>query len=94
MSRSTTAISRAASFPAHRLSAVCGGLSQGRWRWLPKPEAAHSEMCSACHRIHDRYPAGYVKLEGQFLAQHRDELMSIVRDVEQREKPEHPPQRT
>jgi hypothetical protein len=69
----------------------CGAVfDKGRWRWLPKPEKAHSEMCSACHRIHDEYPAGYVKLEGEFFAQHHPEIMSLVRHVEQREKGEHP----
>ena len=47
----------------------CGAVfHKGRWQWLPKPEAAHSEMCPACHRIHDHFPAGYVKLEGEFFA--------------------------
>jgi len=50
-------------------------------------------MCPACHRIHDRFPAGYVKLEGEFLAQHRVELLNLVRHVEQREKAGHPLQR-
>jgi hypothetical protein len=72
----------------------CGAVfHKGRWQWLPKPEGAHSALCSACHRIHDRFPAGYVNLDGEFLAQHRVELLSLVRHVEQREKTEHPLQR-
>lgn len=72
----------------------CGAVfHKGRWQWLPKPEKAHSEMCPACHRIHDGVPAGYVKLEGQFLAQHRGELLELVRHVESKEKAEHPLQR-
>lgn len=67
--------------------------SRGRWRWLPMPEAAHEEMCPACHRIHDRFPAGYVKLAGDFLKAHRTDLVGLVRHVEQREKAEHPLQR-
>jgi hypothetical protein len=57
------------------------------------PEAAHEEMCPACHRIHDRFPAGYVKLAGDFLKAHRTDLVGLVRHVEQREKAEHPLQR-
>jgi hypothetical protein len=72
----------------------CGAVfHKGKWQWLPKPEAAHSETCPACHRIRDDFPAGYVTLEGEFLAEHRDEIMSLMRHVEQREKAEHPLQR-
>lgn len=72
----------------------CGAVFvKGRWQWLPAPEDAHSEMCPACHRIHDRFPAGYVKLEGEFLAAHRAEILGLVRNIEEREKAEHPLQR-
>jgi NMD protein affecting ribosome stability and mRNA decay len=72
----------------------CGAVfHKGRWQWLPKPEQAHQEMCPACHRIHDQYPAGYVKLEGEFLVQHRAEILSLMHHVEEREKAEHPLQR-
>lgn len=72
----------------------CGAVFHGgRWQWLPKPEAAHRETCPACHRIHDHFPAGYVKLEGEFVGQHRAELLNLAHHVEQREKAEHPLQR-
>ena len=72
----------------------CGAVfADGRWQWLPLPETACRQMCPACHRIHDHFPAGYVKLEGEFLAKHRDELIELVRNVEKREKSEHPLQR-
>ena len=67
--------------------------SKGRWQWLPRPKSAHEEMCPACHRIRDRFPAGYVKLEGDFFKEHRMELVGLVRHVEQKEKAEHPLQR-
>ena len=83
-----------AKLPTPTLCPECGAVfADGRWQWLSKPEAAHSERCPACHRIHDRFPAGYVKLEGDFLAQHRDELVQLVRNLESREKAEHPLQR-
>jgi hypothetical protein len=66
---------------------------KGKWQWLPSPESVHSETCPACHRIRDDFPAGYVRLEGEFLAQHREEIIRLVRHVEQREKAEHPLQR-
>jgi hypothetical protein len=72
----------------------CGAVFQnGRWQWLPKPGAGHSETCPACHRIHDEFPAGYIKLEGEFLSQHRAEIVSLVRHVEERERAEHALQR-
>lgn len=71
---------------------VCGAVfHEGRWQWLPRPAAeAYEEMCPACHRIHDEYPAGYVTLTGQFLNQHREELLHLVRNEEQRAMEEHP----
>ena len=72
----------------------CGAVfANGRWQWLPRPAAAHREMCPACHRIHDHFPAGYVKLDGDFLAQHRTEVTQLVRNLETKEKAEHPLQR-
>ena len=70
----------------------CGAVyHKGRWQWLPTPETvAHEVMCPACHRIHDNYPAGFVTLAGQFLAQHREEVLHLVRNEEQRAKAEHP----
>lgn len=72
----------------------CGAVfHMGRWQWLPKPEPAHSEMCPACHRIHDNFPAGYVKLEGEFLTRHRAEISSLMHHIENKEKAAHPLQR-
>lgn len=72
----------------------CGAVfHKGRWQWLSKPEAAHSKTCPACRRIHDHLPAGYVKLEGEFVAQHRADVVNLVRHVEAKGKAEHPLQR-
>ena len=65
----------------------------GRWQWLPAPESAERVTCPACHRIRDKAPAGYVKLEGKFFVQHRDELLALVQNVERRERAEHALQR-
>jgi NMD protein affecting ribosome stability and mRNA decay len=72
----------------------CGALFHGgRWQRLPAPAQAHRELCPACHRIRDRFPAGYVVLDGEFLAGHRDEVLHLLRHVESRESAEHPLQR-
>jgi NMD protein affecting ribosome stability and mRNA decay len=69
----------------------CGAVfHDGRWQWLAKPAGAHEELCPACQRIRDSYPAGYVTVEGAFLRQHRDELLHLVRNEEARAKAEHP----
>lgn len=69
----------------------CGAVyHEGRWQWLPRPAQAHEEMCPACHRINDGFPAGYVTVVGPFFNSHRDELMHLVKNEEERAKAEHP----
>lgn len=72
----------------------CGAVfHKGRWQWLPRPPGAHSEICPACHRIRDRFPAGYVELKGDFLRERREDVVNLVRHVEAKAKAEHPLQR-
>lgn len=69
----------------------CGAVfHQGRWQWKAAPENAHQEICPACHRIHDHFPAGFLTLKGAFFKSHRDEIMHLVHNHEQRERAEHP----
>jgi NMD protein affecting ribosome stability and mRNA decay len=65
----------------------------GRWTWGKVPDEAHEHNCPACQRIHDRFPAGYVMIKGEFLADHRDEIIALISSKEEREKSEHPLQR-
>ena len=72
----------------------CGVIySGGRWNWGLAPEGAQEQRCPACQRVHDRYPAGYVVLKGEFLAGHRDEVLQLARNREAKEKAEHPLER-
>lgn len=72
----------------------CGAVFHGgRWQWLTRPAAAHSELCPACHRMRDQFPAGYVTLSGEFFPAHEAEIMRLIRHHEEREKAEHPLQR-
>lgn len=72
----------------------CGAIFQGgRWCWEARPPQVHEVVCPACQRIRDAQPAGYLTLKGDFLAQHRDEILNILHNVEAREKAEHPLQR-
>jgi hypothetical protein len=65
----------------------------GRWQWMEaalQPRQAHEELCTACHRIEDQYPAGIFILEGHALSEQRAEIVRIARNQEQAEKGEHP----
>jgi NMD protein affecting ribosome stability and mRNA decay len=69
---------------------TCGAIYRsGRWTWGSPPADAHRTTCPACRRTADDYPAGIVTLQGDFLREHRDEILSLARHVEEREKKEH-----
>ena len=72
----------------------CGAVFQkGRWKWGDSPTGAHEARCPACHRIRDRFPAGYVTMTGAFIRENRAELLQLVRNREGKEKAEHPLER-
>lgn len=72
----------------------CGALYvDGRWSWEEPPEQAGQTICPACRRIADRYPAGHLELKGDFLAEHRAEILNLIRNIESREKAERPLER-
>jgi len=62
----------------------------GRWQWLAVPINAQTEICPACHRIQDHYPAGFLTIKGGFFLQHRNEIMNLIHNQEHREKADHP----
>lgn len=72
----------------------CGAVyHDGRWQWITRPAHALQTRCPACRRIHDKMPAGYVSIEGQFAHDNREEVLNLIRNLETREKVEHPLQR-
>jgi hypothetical protein len=72
----------------------CGAVfNHGRWQWMPKPAEAHDHLCPACRRMQEKFPAGYVTLEGEFFDAHRDEILHLARNEEQRAKGDHPLER-
>jgi len=73
----------------------CGAVfRKGRWTWNGVPGGTvHEQLCPACQRIRDGFPAGYVTLGGEYLAAHRDEILNIVQNCEAKEKADHPLQR-
>ena len=72
----------------------CGATyHRGRWTWEPAPAGAHEQLCPACHRTRDKFPAGFVSLSGNVYAAHRDEVLSLARHCEANEKSRHPLER-
>jgi NMD protein affecting ribosome stability and mRNA decay len=67
--------------------------SAGRWMWADAPDEANEQLCPACQRIQDRFPAGYVTIKGAFFADHRDEIVALIENHEKKEKAERPLQR-
>jgi hypothetical protein len=63
----------------------------GRWAW-PRAGTAEfrRELCPACRRINDHYPAGELVLSGSFLQGHHDEILATARHTAEAERIEHP----
>lgn len=77
--------------PEPTVCSQCGAVFQeGRWKWGEAPQHANREICAACQRINDHYPAGFITLGGEFFYAHRDEILHLVHNVEKREGAEHP----
>ena len=73
------------------LCSGCGAVFRGgRWRWPDVPVSAPEGLCPACQRERDGYPAGFVTLDGEFVGTHREELLGLARNMEEREKSQHP----
>jgi len=62
----------------------------GRWTWHEAPADATEHVCPACKRIEDDDPAGVLHASGEFAELHRDELIQLIRNIEKRERTEHP----
>lgn len=65
----------------------------GRWQWSETPDGAHEHRCPACQRTHDHMPAGTLTVGGDFFAQHHEEIMHLIHNLETKEKAEHPLER-
>jgi hypothetical protein len=82
---------RVQKLPEPTVCPQCGAVyQQARWHWASRPADAHEELCQACHRTNDAYPAGIVTLSGPVIQKHKDEIIGLVRHQEEAEKKEHP----
>ena len=69
----------------------CGAaVHEGRWQWLHLPRAGADELCPACRRTSDKFPAGTLTLRGAFAREHKEELVRLARHQDDAEKKEHP----
>jgi NMD protein affecting ribosome stability and mRNA decay len=72
----------------------CGAVYlKGRWVWKSAPEGANKTTCPACRRIADKFPVGYINIKGRFYADHHDEILNLVKNVEKKEMGNHPMER-
>lgn len=59
----------------------------GIFEWMEDiPDDAEKIICPACRRIMDNYEGGIVFLEGRFLLEHTQEIMNLIRNIEEEEK--------
>ena len=70
----------------------CGvAYRDGRWVWPDSDShGLMRQLCPACCRINDHYPAGELLLSGKFLSAHVDEILATIRHVAEAEHAEHP----
>ena len=71
---------------------VCNAVfHDGRWQWLDSwPADCRTEICQACQRIRDNFPAGMVTMSGDFVRNHRQEVVNLARRHEREERARHP----
>jgi hypothetical protein len=84
----------AVSFPHPVVCPECGAAYRdGRWCWgEPAPDSSRLK-CPACRRIEANIPAGEVLLSGDFVMQHRAEVIALARAHAARIGRDHPMQR-
>jgi NMD protein affecting ribosome stability and mRNA decay len=72
----------------------CRAIYQNK-RWYLDDELYHEKaerkgtakiLCPACRKIKDRFPGGIVRLKGEFLNSHREEIMNLIKNEEHRAK--------
>ena len=81
-------------YPEPSVCTGCGAVyAKGHWNWSQSQEGAHKHLCPACQRVHDRVAAGIVTIKGEFFAEHRQEILNLIHNLEAKEKAEHTLQR-
>lgn len=71
----------------------CGAIYlNGRWSWRKRPFGARAMECPGCLRIRERSPAGILRIHWEAGAR-REELLGLIRNVEERQRSQHPLER-
>lgn len=81
--------------------AVCKGCKALYWnkRWYPDESVStllsddmiRTEiLCPACHRIQDGNPAGIVTYSGNYLQEHKDEILNTIKNSEEKSRMKNP----
>jgi NMD protein affecting ribosome stability and mRNA decay len=58
---------------------------EGKWEALKASRKA-AVLCPACQKIEDRFASGMVQLTGSFVSGHKEEILNLVKNEEQRAK--------
>lgn len=68
----------------------CGAVYHDK-RWMNREDAERLAMepraevlCPACQKVKDRFVGGFVTLQGEFLKDHREEIMNLIHNKEAR----------
>ena len=81
--------------------AICTGCKALFWnkRWyldenvsskLSLDMVKNEVVCPACQRIADKNPAGIVTFSGEYLAEHRDEILNAIKNSEEKSRSKNP----
>lgn len=77
----------------HAAPSVCSGchavFQHGHWAWGTASAEAAQVLCPACMRIRDKQPGGYLSIGPGMSVTEHNELLSLLRHVEQRESADH-----
>jgi len=58
----------------------------GIFQWMKEiPANAEEMICPACKRLDDNYEGGVVILKGNFLSEHKDEILNLIKNTEEEE---------
>ena len=65
----------------------------GRWSWETQNNPAELFLCPACERIAKNHPAGSVEIRGTYFQSHREEILTLINNIESVETSVHPLER-
>lgn len=59
-------------------------LDEAMYQRQVKLKTTHKTLCPACLKIKDRFPGGIVRLKGDFLKTHKEEILHLIKNEEER----------